>query len=243
MRWPFAKVEHGKLLKQGLRLAKTSGRRSELVSASWESIGDYGQYLTSQKISRISLVGVAFIFDPGQAPCLRVGPQIAARQGQQRSQQAPVSFLHGCGAPQSGPAQQIVQKGFGLIVGMMRQQYPFSGMIRQGFMPQSSSRRFKSERKRIRYLDPNHVKRHTEALAKPCARHFPGVGTLAQAMMNMPGRKVVATVPGQEMYGMQQHRGIQPARIADNQRTAVLDVPGKGCSYSPQDGLSGWIVP
>jgi hypothetical protein len=66
---------------------------------------------------------------------------------------------------------------------------------------------------------------------------------LAQTMMNMPGRNVVAEVPGQEVHGVQQHRGIQPARIADNQRNAVLDVPGKGRSYSPKYGLSVWIVP
>ena len=68
--------------------------------------------------------------------------QSISREAQQRTQHAPVQFRHRSRAAYARATQQVVQYGFRLIIGMMGQQNPVGGMIRQRLVAYSPSRRF-----------------------------------------------------------------------------------------------------
>ena len=139
----------------------------------------------AQEVSRISTVSIAFVLDPRQAARSRVCQQLVACHTQQRTQHTLTRFRHGAGAAHAGAAQQIVQNGFSLIIGVVRKQNPVCRMLSQGLVTHTARRRLETLTATEWNDDRNHGQRDTEFIATLGTGSDPCVRIGAQAVVNM----------------------------------------------------------
>ena len=192
-------------------------------------------------------VCVAFVIDPAQTVLDGIGFEDGMRHVQQRPNQQRAVALRSCGGHpgrtgHAGPAQEVEQHRFGLIVAMVCQRYGVrvtGGKRRMAAATRGCLQPFAAPARDADTLD---LQGHIHINAKIATELRPAIGVRAKTVMHMQGRQFRQTGARrvQAAQRVQQHHRIHPAGKGDDNAPHAR-LPGKKPGQGGVDGVRGGL--
>lgn len=150
---------------------------------------------TSQVVSAIVAIGIAFVFDPGQRMHFCIAQDQRPRNIEEWANQARATWLrplgrHSSGAGNTRSAQQTEENRLGLIIAMVGQRQPFGSTGGKRRMTHAPRGGFQALTAGTRHLDAMDFQRHLQAPTKIDAESCPGSGIAAQSVIDVHRREI-----------------------------------------------------
>jgi hypothetical protein len=184
--------------------------------------------LAPQSISCQPRIRVRLVVDVADAMAAQVGIDGLARLGEPGTRPSHSFALgdtrHSGQAGRPAPAQGLQQKGFGLILLVMREQdqarpllesHPAQSGVTGRACPRFHAVTFSWRRGKMLAGKAERMTRTGPTLAATAAVRQPGVGVRTQPVMHMQRNDIDAEQTGRAQRRMQQRGGVAPAAVGD----------------------------
>lgn len=151
----------------------------------WKRVDQRGPDVPAQSVTRKTGIQITFIFNPGQGMRFGIRQHVSLQHVEQRSQIALYTLRHGGQPGRTGTAQELQQKRFRLITGMMCEQHRVSIHTIKRLISRRTRGRLDAYFCRAVNLDALYGNGNSERCAYRLAMGRPGIGIRAQTMMYM----------------------------------------------------------